>query len=453
MSTISQRIERLPVTPMLWRVLLLTGIGWLFDAMDQGMVAGVMAAIGKDWELTPADLGLLASASALGMAIGAAAAGMIADRWGRRTVITFTLVLYGIASALSGFAPNFAILLFFRFLTGLGLGGELPAASILVSEFSPAKARGRMVVLLESFWAWGWIAAALIAYLLIPVYGWRIGFFLGGVPALYAAYMRKGIPESPRYLEQKGRFREADEIVSKMERQAGIKNDKSAPMSKLQEGKKSSFTLADLWSKTYLRRTIVLWVLWFGINFGYYGFVLWTPTLLVGKGFSLVRGFEFTLIMSIAQLPGYYSAAYLIEKIGRKPVLVIYLAGTAISAYLYGQAASITTVLVFGCLLYFFSLGAWGAVYAYTPEVYPTQARGSGTGWAAAVGRIGAIAAPYIVGLVYEAKGKQVGFTYVFIMLTIVFAVVAVVIALAGIETKGLTLDEINESMEENKYI
>lgn len=445
MSTISQRIEKLPVTPMLWKVLFLAGIGWLFDAMDQGMVSGVMAAIGKSWQLTPADLGLLGSASAVGMAIGAAIAGMAADRWGRRTIVTFTLVLYGLASAVSGLAPNFTVLLFLRFLTGLGLGGELPAASTLVSEFSPAKARGRMVVLLESFWAWGWIVAALIAYLLIPVYGWRIGFFLGGIPALYAAYLRRNIPESPRYLEQKGRFKEADEIISKMEHQAGI-NTSEVAIDDQVKGKISSITLSDLWNKTYFRRTFVLWILWLGINFGYYGFVLWTPTLLVGKGFSLVKGFQFTLIMSIAQLPGYYSASYLIEKIGRKPVLVVYLIGTALSSYLFGQAVSVTTVLVFGCLLYFFSLGAWGAVYAYTPEVYPTSVRGSGVGWAAAIGRIGAIAAPYIVGLVYEAKGNQVGFTYVFIILTIVFAAVAVIVAIIGIETKGRTLDEINVS-------
>lgn len=445
MSTISQRIEKLPVTPMLWKVLFLAGIGWLFDAMDQGMVSGVMAAIGKSWQLTPADLGLLGSASAVGMAIGAAVAGMAADRWGRRTVVTFTLVLYGLASAVSGLAPNFTALLFLRFLTGLGLGGELPAASTLVSEFSPAKARGRMVVLLESFWAWGWIAAALIAYLLIPVYGWRIGFFLGGVPALYAAYLRRNIPESPRYLEQKGRFKEADEIVSKMEKQAGIPTNEVAIDDQV-NGKISTTTLSDLWNKTYFRRTLVLWILWLGINFGYYGFVLWTPTLLVGKGFSLVKGFQFILIMSIAQLPGYYSASYLIEKIGRKPVLVVYLIGTALSSYLFGQATSVTTVLVFGCLLYFFSLGAWGAVYAYTPEVYPTSVRGSGVGWAAGIGRIGAIAAPYIVGLIYQAKGQQAGFTYVFIILTIVFAAVAVIVAIIGIETKGKTLDEINVS-------
>lgn len=444
MSNISQRIDRLPATPMLWRVLFLTGIGWMFDAMDQGMVSGVMASIGREWKLSPPDLGMLGSASAVGMAVGAAVAGMVSDRLGRRTVVTYTLVLFGIASALSAFSPSFHFLLLFRFLTGLGLGGELPAASTLVSEYSPAKIRGRMVVYLESFWAWGWIIAALIAYLLIPVYGWRTGFLLGGLPALYAAYIRRGIPESPRYLEQKGQLKQADDIVSTMEQQAGISNGE-VPVANGDVGAGGrKVLLSELWSKTYIRRTVVLWVLWLGINFGYYGFVLWTPTLLVGKGFSLVKGFEFTLIMCIAQLPGYYSSAYLIERIGRKAVLVIYLAGTAGAAYLFGYGQSVNAVLVSGCLLYFFSLGAWGAVYAYTPEVYPTRVRGSGTGWAAAVGRIGAILAPYIVGVLYESQGREKGFNNVFLILTIVFAVVAVVVATAGIETKGRTLEEIN---------
>lgn len=444
MSNISQRIDRLPATPMLWKVLFLTGIGWMFDAMDQGMVSGVMASIGREWKLSPPDLGMLGSASAVGMAVGAAVAGMVSDRLGRRTVVTYTLVLFGIASALSAFSPNFHFLLLFRFLTGLGLGGELPAASTLVSEYSPAKIRGRMVVYLESFWAWGWIIAALIAYLLIPVYGWRTGFLLGGLPALYAAHIRRGIPESPRYLEQNGQLKQAEDIVSKMEQQAGISSAEVSVANGDGGAGGRKVHLSELWSKTYIRRTVVLWVLWLGINFGYYGFVLWTPTLLVGKGFSLVKGFEFTLIMCIAQLPGYYSSAYLIERIGRKAVLVIYLAGTAGAAYLFGHGQSENAVLVSGCLLYFFSLGAWGAVYAYTPEVYPTRVRGSGTGWAAAVGRIGAILAPYIVGVLYESQGREKGFNNVFLILTIVFAVVAVVVAAAGIETKGRTLEEIN---------
>ena len=194
-----------------------------------------------------------------------------------------------------------------------------------------------------------------------------------------------------------------------------------------------------------LRSTVVLWVIWFGINFGYYGFVLWTPSLLLGRGFDLVRSFEFTLIMTLAQLPGYFSAAWLVERVGRKGVLSVYFAGTALAAWLFGHAATTTAVLVYGSLLYFFSLGAWGCVYAYTPEVYPTAARASGSGWASAFGRLGAFSAPFIVPVLYGAYGEQSGFTYVFIMLTGVFALVSLVVAVLGKETMGKSLEEISE--------
>ncbi|HVJ49182.1 MFS transporter [Desulfitobacterium sp.] len=443
MFNIASRIDRLPSTPMLRKILALCGIGWLFDAMDQGMVSGVMAAIGKDWALSTSQLGMFGSSAMLGMILGAALSGMAADRWGRRSVITVTLVIYGIASALSGFSVNFPMLLILRFLTGFGLGGELPAASTLVSEYSPTKIRGRNVIILESFWAWGWIAAALVAYLLIPVYGWRIGFWVGAVPALFAAYLRKAVPESPRYLELKGKDKEADALVSKMEKEAGITYNHESSDTEMQMSKEH-VSFLDLWSKKYRRSTIVLWVIWFGLNFGYYGFVLWTPSLLVGKGFALVKSFEFTLIMCLAQLPGYFSAAYLVEKIGRKKVLVVYLLGTALAAWLFGHAGSTNEVLAYGCLLYFFSLGAWGCTYAYTPEVYPTVARASGSGWASAFGRIGAFIAPMIVPVIYTAYGKEAGYTNVFIMLTAVFAIVAVVVGILGKETMGKTLEEIS---------
>jgi len=446
MYHIANRIDRLPSTPMLKKILFMTGIGWMFDAMDQGMVSGVMAAIGADWELSTAQIGLLGSAGMLGMILGAALSGMAADKWGRRTVVMWTLVIYGIASGLSGFALNYPMLLFLRFCTGFGLGGELPAASTLISEFSPKKIRGRNVIILESFWAWGWILAALVAYLLIPVYGWRIAFWVGAVPALFAAYLRRAVPESPRYLEAVGRGEEADQLVRIMEKQANLEtypvNEPSGDKSK---GAKTRLSLGELWSKKYIRTTFVLWVIWIGINFGYYGFVLWTPTLLMAQGFALVKSFQFTLIMCLAQLPGYFSAAYLVEKIGRKKVLSIYFAGTALAAWLFGHAGSTSQVLLFGSLLYFFSLGAWGCVYAYTPEVYPTIARGSGTGWAAAFGRIGAFAAPLVVPVIYKAFGEEAGYGYVFALLTGVFAVVAVVVALFGKETMGKSLEEISE--------
>lgn len=445
MLNIAQRIDRLPSTPTLRKILFVTGIAWLFDAMDQGMVSGVMAAIGSDWALSTGQLGMLGSAGMLGMALGAALSGMAADKFGRRTVITWTLVIFGVGSGLAGFSVNYPMLLTMRFITGFGLGGELPTASAYISELSPTKIRGRNVIILESFWAWGWIAAALIAYLMIPLYGWRMAFWMGAVPALFAAAFRALVPESPRYLEATGKTEEAAAIVEQMEREAGLTDPTDISKNNGAGSAKTKVGFLDLWSKKYLRSTIVLWVIWFGVNFGYYGFVLWTPSLLVGKGFALVKSFEFTLIMCLAQLPGYYSAAWLVERIGRKKVLSIYFAGTALAAWLFGHGSSETSILIYGSLLYFFSLGAWGCVYAYTPEVYPTVARGSGTGWAAAFGRLGAFTAPFIVPVIYNMYGTEAGYTYVFVMLTGVFASVAIIVALLGKETMGKSLEEISE--------
>ena len=445
MYHIANRIDRLPLTPMLKKILFITGLGWMFDAMDQGMVSGVMAAIGTDWQLSTGQIGLLGSAGMLGMILGAALSGMAADKWGRRSVVMWTLVIYGISSGLAGFSVNYPMLLILRFCTGFGLGGELPAASTLISEFSPKRIRGRNVVILESFWAWGWILAALVAYLLIPIYGWRTAFWVGAVPALFAAYLRRSVPESPRYLEVTGKGGEADRLIRTMEKQANLGGYTDNGLSGDTSGDgKTRLSLGELWSKKYIKSTFVLWVIWIGINFGYYGFVLWTPSLLVAQGFALVKSFQFTLIMCLAQLPGYFSAAYLVEKIGRKWVLTIYFAGTALAAWLFGHAGSASQVLLYGSLLYFFSLGAWGCVYAYTPEVYPTAARGSGTGWAAAFGRIGAFVAPMIVPVIYNTYGEKTGFGYIFALLTGVFTVVALVAAIFGKETMGKSLEEIS---------
>lgn len=469
---ISERLDRLPGTPLLRKVIFIAGIGLMFDAMDQGMVSGVIASIGRDWELSSVQLGFLGNSGVLGMMLGAVLAGMAADKWGRRTVVLVTLLVFSAGSALCGLAPNYESLLIFRFITGVGLGGELPVVTTLASEFSSIKTRGRNVVLVESFWAWGWILAALVAYLAIPAYGWRVAFFVGAVPALFAAILRFAVPESPRYLERKGKLAEADAIVRKMEHSAGVASPeitlpdaeatlrgsktrasntaderRDAKAQNKEEAKKTQqskgfASFANLWSKDYRRSTAVLWVLWFGVNLGYYGFVLWTPSFLVEQGYDLVKSFEFTLIMCFAQLPGYFTAAVLIEKIGRKPVLILFLLGTAGSAWFFGHASGIEMVLLAGCLLYFFALGTWGCVYSYTPELYPTRIRGAGAGAASAFGRVGAFIAPMIVPVFYTLFGSESGFEMVFVILTVVFILVALVIGIFGIETKGRELPE-----------
>jgi putative MFS transporter len=314
-----------------------------------------------------------------------------------------------------------ASLLVFRFLIGLGLGAELPVASTLVSEYAPAPVRGRVVVALEAFWAVGWLLAALIGYLVVPRSdaGWRWALALGAVPALYAVVVRRGLPESVRFLELRGRTDEAEAAVRRFESAAGVAPVPSPPVRPVPAPGPGA-----LWTVGSRRRTAALWTVWFGINFAYYGAFIWLPTLLVASGFSLVRSFGFTLLITLAQLPGYAAAALLIERWGRRPTLVVFLIGSAAGAGLFALADGDTAVLVTGMVLSFFNLGAWGAVYAVTPEVYPTALRATGAGAAAGFGRIASIAAPLCVPPLLAAGGNGLVFG--------TFAAAFVLAALAG---------------------
>ncbi|MEK3836062.1 MULTISPECIES: MFS transporter [unclassified Paenibacillus] len=391
------------------KLLFSAGLSWMFDAMDVGMISFVVAALAKEWSLGPEKIGYLTSINSVGMAVGAAAAGIMADRFGRKSVLLWTLLIFSIASGLSAFAAGYAVLCVLRFIAGFGLGGELPVASTLVSESMPVKERGRAVVLLESFWALGWILSALIAYFVIPDYGWRVAFAIGAVPALYALYLRRAIDDSPKFAE--------------------IKKAPPVPLKK---------RIAAVWSAEHRRSTIMLWILWFTVVFSYYGMFLWLPTVMVLKGFSLVKSFEYVLIMTLAQLPGYFTAAYFIEKYGRKFVLVIYLLLTAVSAAWFGNSTTEGMLMAAGICLSFFNLGAWGGMYAYTPELYPTKIRSTGAGLATSFGRIGGIIAPTLVGLLV---GKAVGIGSIFMIFFVTIVIGALAVLFLGKETKGLELE------------
>ncbi|HEX8670869.1 MAG TPA: MFS transporter [Longimicrobium sp.] len=435
--TRAARLDRLPFTPLHRRLLVVAGAGWAMDAMDVGLISFIMAALAQQWHLAPATVAWIGSVGFVGMALGAMVGGSAADRWGRRTVFAGTLLIYGLATGAAAASWSVTSLLAFRFLIGFGLGAELPVASTLISEFAPARIRGRVVVGLEAFWALGWILAALIGTFVIPrsPAGWRWAFALGAVPALYSAVVRGALPESVRFLESRGRVDEAEAAVRRFEAAAGVESPaEAAPvMTPVAE----RVGLGTLWRGVLARRTLALWLVWFGINFAYYGAFIWLPSLLTARGFSLVKSFQFTLIITLAQLPGYAVSAYLIEKWGRRPTLATFLAGSALAALLFGRAGSREEILVAGCLLSFFNLGAWGAVYAATPEVYPTAVRATGAGWAAGFGRIASILAPLAVPPLMAAGGSGAVFgTFAG------FFGVAIVGALLLPEWRGRDLDD-----------
>ncbi|MCY8048576.1 MFS transporter [Bacillus haynesii] len=386
------------------RLLGIAGLGWLFDAMDVGILSFIIAALHAEWKLTPQEMSWIGSVNSIGMAVGAFVFGLLADRVGRKYVFMITLLFFSIGSGLSALTTTLWAFLILRFFVGMGLGGELPVASTLVSETVAPERRGRIVVLLESFWAFGWLAAALISYFIIPAYGWQIALLITAIPAFYALYLRIALPDSPKY-----------EKLAQERKPTVMENVKS------------------VWSRKYARPTAMLWIVWFCVVFSYYGMFLWLPSVMVMKGFSMIKSFEYVLIMTLAQLPGYFSAAWLIEKAGRKMVLTVYLLGTAVSAYFFGSAESLALLLVSGMFLSFFNLGAWGALYAYTPEQYPTSIRGTGAGMAAGFGRIGGILGPLLVGYLV-ARGTEISVIFLIFCVAVVAAVAA--IFFLGTETK-----------------
>ncbi|AAU22426.1 MFS transporter [Bacillus sp. FSL W8-0445] len=386
------------------RLLGIAGLGWLFDAMDVGILSFIIAALHAEWKLTPQEMSWIGSVNSIGMAVGAFVFGLLADRVGRKYVFIITLLFFSIGSGLSALTTTLWAFLVLRFFVGMGLGGELPVASTLVSETVAPDRRGRVVVLLESFWAFGWLAAALISYFIIPAYGWQIALLITAIPAFYALYLRIALPDSPKY-----------EKLAQERKPTIMENVKS------------------VWSRKYARPTAMLWIVWFCVVFSYYGMFLWLPSVMVMKGFSMIKSFEYVLIMTLAQLPGYFSAAWLIEKAGRKMVLTVYLLGTAVSAYFFGSAESLALLLVSGMFLSFFNLGAWGALYAYTPEQYPTSIRGTGAGMAAGFGRIGGILGPLLVGYLV-ARGTEISMIFFIFCIAVVAAVAAIIFL--GTETK-----------------
>lgn len=439
MATISERLGNLPLGKFHWRLLFIMCLGWAFDSMDTGIISFVLPKLMAAWKLTAAQVGFIGSIGLVGMSIGALLGGTLADYIGRKKVFAATLLIYSLGTGACGLSWSYESLLFFRFLVGFGLGGQLPVAITLMSEYSPTKYRGRMIVLLESSWAFGWLAASIISYLIIPQYGWELAFYIGAIPAIYVFFLWRMVPESALYLMKKGFVEEAHMLVSRVENELGVATG-SKPSAAEQETAATtpSFSVIQLFKAKYIKRTVCLWILWFGIVFSYYGIFLWLPTLLVKAGHNMIQSFEFVLWMTVAQIPGYFVAAALVDKIGRKATMSSFILGCAFTAYMFGHAASSAEIYLWGCLMSFFNLGAWGVLYTYSPELYPTEARSTGVGWAAAFGRIGGILGPTAVGAMMTGPEKV---PVVFLMFTGVLVVVAVNMLVLGDETKQKALN------------
>jgi len=427
-------LEESPVRRFHYIILAACFLGWMLDAMNSGLISFVLRPLTQELSLPPGRTGLLLSAWLGGMFVGGFVIGMAADRLGRKPVIASAILLYSIPAGLSGLSGSWQVIAVLRFLAGIGASGFMAVTSTLISEYFPKRSRGRTVAFLESAWAFGWLSAAYLGLVLAPSSGWRPVMLSGFVPVAAALIFYLLVPESVRFLEKRGR---RDEALSTLRRGLFLKADEEVEFEAGEEG--SRFALAGLWSPAYRRRTLMIWVHWFCIVLTYWGIFLWAPYILeVERGIPLVRTLQFTLLMTVMQIPGYWSGALLIERVGRRRLLALYMALAGVGSIMFANAATEMGVLVWGSVISFFNLGAWGITYAYTPELYPTYMRASGAGWANSVGRIGGILGPIIAGALLAAIGSSY---IVFVIFALIHLISTVDILALGVETKGRSLE------------
>jgi len=458
--TIPARLDRLPLCRPHYLLLVIGGLGYTFDGMDAAIVAFLLPSARTEWGLSSGQLGLVGSASPFGFLFGAVLAGALGDRIGRKKVMMYALLFYCVFTLIAAAAPTYETFLTSRVLAGLGTGAESAIIAPFLSEFVPANRRGWFIGALAGFFSFGFVGAAVLGRLIVPTFdgGWRWVQVITAVPILLVLWWRRSLPESSRYLLLKGRTEEAERVVTDFEARAERATGRPLPpvpaprpeatttephTAPTGSQRKTGFgaALQFLWGRDMASRTAVVWTLWFVITFSYYGFFSWIPTLLIDRGITVTKSFSFSIIIYLAQIPGYFSAAWLNERADRKNTIAAYLVGSAVSAFALSQMNTPVSITIAGAFLSFFLVGVYAGLYSYTPEVFPTWVRATGTGLASAFGRVGSITAPVIIGFF----ALTLGFAGVFTMTTAVLAVGVLVVLVFGLSTAGRSLEELTE--------
>ncbi|QGZ59645.1 MFS transporter [Paraburkholderia acidiphila] len=451
MSTVAARLERLPLAGFHRKLLLIGGLGYMFDGLDSSSLAFLLPVVSKLWHLTSAETGLVASSTYIGYFFGAFLSGVLADVIGRRRIMMSALAIYCAASMASATANDWHTFFALRMLAGFGSGAETVVIAPFLAEFVPRRYRGMFCGALVGFMSFGYLSSSILGYTVVRNFadGWRYLAVLTSLPVVMLLWWRRTLPESPRWLESRGRSAEADNIVRAIESRYEQEGFALAPVGSagatavaVQGGGGALNNVLTLFSRRLVGTTAVSWLMWFSVAFAYYSFFSWIPSLLVKEGLTLTKSFGYSIAIYGAQIPGYFSAAWLNERIGRKGVVASYMTLGGLAAIALAFSHTGVQITVAGVCLSFFMNGAFAGVYAYTPEVFPTAVRTTGTGSSSSFGRIGSVSAPILVGLVYPAFG----FFGVFAMTTAVLLAGACVVFFLGIETRNRSLEDIEAS-------
>ena len=430
-------LDKAPLESFHFKILLLCSSVYGLTGMNVMLISALANSVAAEWNLSVIDMGYLLSIGYLGMFVGALTFGGLSDIIGRKKVLVIVVTLETIFTALCGSSPNLPAFYVIRFTAGLGLGGALPLPGVYISEYISARYRGLFLGLVETSWVYGSILSLLIPYFILPIFGWRITFYVALFSLPLIPLILFFLPESIRYLIRKGKFKEAQDILAKLKAVDVI--DK-LNFEETELGFKKT-SIKGLLSDKYFKRTVMLFILWGALVYTYHGIFLWLPTIYA-KQFSLkdVTSIWWTLIVTLFQIPGYYSASFLLDRVGRKKVLIIYLSAAGISSAFLSLIVSLDWILLWSAIIAFFNLGAWAGLYTYTQELYPTEARGTGSGAAASFGRLVGISAPSFTAYLFITSGIFGPFA----AFSVIHLFAAFSVIVLGIETRMKPLEKIS---------
>jgi putative MFS transporter len=421
------------LTPFHRRAVLVTGAAWTFVAMEILLVGFTVPVFTSVWGISGSMAGWIAASALGGSLLGAVTLGRLSDRIGRRRIFQASILWYAVFTALTALAWGPWSLSAFRFLAGIGLGGVLVVDPSLLAEYLPPQRRGRFLVLLDLFWPVGLLLATGLSWVFLDQVGgengWRYLFLAAAFPAFLAFVARLTLPESPYYLARSGRTKEAAEVLSEI-------TGRDVDAAELTAPAEQRTSLRELLSERLRSSTAIVLVAWVALNISYYGLFLWLPFVLQDEERFTVNVYVLLALSALSQFPGYGAALWLVERIGRKATLSSFLVLGGISAYAFAVADSAPVYIASLFFVGFFNLGAWGAVYPFTAELFPTSLRSSAFGIAEGVGKGAAIGAPYLFGALIDWSGDTV-WSLSFVALVMV---AGGVLTLLGRETKGARL-------------
>jgi MFS transporter, putative metabolite:H+ symporter len=428
--SIGARLDRLPVTQLHRKVFNLIAVGMFFEGFDIYIAASVLGATYKSGFSTLEQNGFFISMTFVGMTLGALLTGFLGDRYGRQFTYQLNLIVFGVASLASAVAPNMTTLIALRFLMGLGLGAEVVVGYSMMAEFFPARIRGRWSGMMCTLVTAGLPVSAFLAWLLVPTFGWRIMFLLGAVGSFVAWFLRRELPESPRWLVVMGHDAEADALVSRFEREAGFTS--TSNLLPTLEAIVSHAT-GDLFQSPFLASLIVGCVSLMVANSLIQGFVVWLPTFFVGQGESIARSTGFAMLMALGGPIGSALGALAADSLGRKLTIVTVscLAIVLSVAFVFSGTSPVMPIIGFLLTIPIYLLVA--VLFAiYIPELFPTALRLRGVGICNAVGRSASIIVPLSIGPLFANLGIA---GVLAVMSSALIAMCVVVIAL-GTETR-----------------